>query len=195
MNGGNVRISIPQSFKPCHVDLMTRLKTDDKTALKELFEAHYPAVCAAINRFTGIRGVTEDLAQQVFIRFWEKRHQLSITTSAGAYLHRMAINEALAWLRSKKHLPPEEITLSTPFTPQAGVEECYLNEELQQQIMEAVATLPPRCRAIFQLSRFEEMSYQEIATELGISVKTVEHQMGKALRVLRERLKIYLDCD
>ncbi|MFQ5446212.1 MAG: RNA polymerase sigma factor [Saprospiraceae bacterium] len=177
------------------MDLTNRLKTDDKTVLKELFDAHYSSVCAAINRFTGTRGVTEDLAQQVFIRFWEKRHQLTITTSAGAYLHRMAINEALAWLRSKKNRPPEEITPATPFPPEADVEKGYLHEELQQQIIEAVETLPPRCRAVFQLSRFEEMSYQEIATEMDISVKTVEHQMGKALRVLREQLKCYLNDD
>ncbi len=171
---------------------MNRIRTDDKTVLKELFDAHYSSVCAAINRFTGTRGVTEDLAQQVFIRFWEKRHQLTITTSAGAYLHRMAINEALAWLRSKKNRPAEEITAGTPFKPEQDVEKGYLQQELEQQIVAAVATLPPRCRTVFQLSRFEEMSYKEIATEMEISVKTVEHQMGKALRVLRERLKWYL---
>jgi RNA polymerase sigma-70 factor (ECF subfamily) len=208
-NGGNVRISFIVAFiihsvthprihsfsHPCHVDLTTRLKTDDKTVLKELFDAHYPSVCAAINRFTATRSVTEDLAQQVFIRFWEKRHQITVTISPGAYLHRMAVNEALAWLRSKKNRQPEEITPATPFVPQAGVEDGYLHEELQQQILEAVETLPPRCRAVFQLSRFEEMTYQEIAAGMGISVKTVEHQMGKALRVLRERLQFYLDGD
>jgi RNA polymerase sigma-70 factor (ECF subfamily) len=167
-------------------------QANDKTELKVLFEAHYPAVCAAIQRFTGERGVTEDLAQQVFIRFWEKREQIQITTSPGAYLHRMAINEALAWLRSKKNKQPDELTPATPLNPVADGEESFLHNELQEQIHRAIDSLPPRCRAVFQLSRFEEMSYQEIADQLEISIKTVEHQMGKALRVLRERLQPYL---
>jgi RNA polymerase sigma-70 factor (ECF subfamily) len=177
------------------VELTPLLKTDDKTALKQLFDAHYPAVCGAIHRLVGERGVTEDLAQQVFIRFWEKRHQITISTSPGAYLHRMAVNEALAWLRSRKNQQPEEVTPNTPFSPEASVEENFLHGELQEHIKRAIEALPPRCRTVFQLSRFEEMSYQEIADQMDISIKTVEHQMGKALRVLRERLKFYLDGD
>lgn len=175
-------------------DLTTRLKSNDRTVLRELFDAHYKSVCGAIHRLVGDRGVTEDLAQQVFIRFWEKREKINITTSPGAYLHRMAINEALAFLRSKKNRSPEEITATTPMGAAPDVEEGVLTGELQEQILRAVNTLPPRCKAVFQLSRFEEMSYQEIATELGISVKTVEHQIGKALRVMREQLKPYLNA-
>ena len=171
----------------------TQIRINDKMVLKELFEAHYRPVCAAIHRLVGERGITEDLAQQVFIRFWEKRETINITTSPGAYLHRMAINEALGWLRSKKNQPHEEITAITPFEQERDVEQGLLHGELEEKIREAVDTLPPRCRAVFQLSRFEEKSYQEIADEMGISKKTVEHQMGKALRVLRERLKPYLD--
>jgi RNA polymerase sigma-70 factor, ECF subfamily len=177
------------------LDLTTRIRSDDKAALKELFEAHYRDVCAAIHRFVGERGMTEDLAQQVFIRFWEKRHQIEINTSSGAYLHRMAVNEALAWLRSKKNRQPDEITPTTPFQPSADGEEVFLQNELNDQIHAAIDTLPPRCRAVFQLSRFEDLSYQEIADRMEISVKTVEHQMGKALRVLREQLKFYLNGD
>ncbi|MEZ4959380.1 MAG: RNA polymerase sigma-70 factor [Saprospiraceae bacterium] len=173
-------------------NLTARLKTDDKSALKELFEAHYRAVCAAIHRLVGERGVTEDLAQQVFIRFWEKRQSITITTSPGAYLHRMAVNEALAFLRTRKNQQPDEITPATPFAPEADVEENFLHGELEQHIHQAIDTLPPRCRAVFQLSRFEELSYQEIADQLDISVKTVEHQIGKALRVLREKLYPYI---
>lgn len=175
------------------MDLNTRIRTDGKAALKELFEEHYRNVCAAIHRLVGERGVTEDLAQQVFIRFWEKRDQIEINTSPGAYLHRMAINEALAWLRSKKNRQPEEITPATSFPPSADGEEVMLHNELNEQIHAAIETLPPRCRTVFQLSRFEELSYQEIADRMEISIKTVEHQMGKALRVLRERLKFYLE--
>jgi RNA polymerase sigma-70 factor (ECF subfamily) len=161
--------------------------------LKELFEAHYQAVCAAVNRIVGERGVTEDLAQQVFIRFWEKRHQIQIDSSPGAYLHKMAVNEALAWLRAKKNQQPEELTFATPMPPQMDGEGILLNNELNDQIHKAIDALPPRCRTVFQLSRFEELSYQEIAQKMEISIKTVEHQMGKALRVLREELRAFMN--
>ncbi len=174
------------------MNLTTRLRSEDKTVLKELFDAHYKAVCAAIHRIVGERGVTEDLAQQVFIRFWEKRHQIQIDTSPGAYLHRMAVNESLAWLRAKKNQQPAELSYATPMAPEMDGEDILLHNELQDQIHKVIDTLPPRCRAVFQLSRFEEMSYLEIAEHMGISVKTVEHQMGKALRVLREQLKVFL---
>ena len=160
--------------------------------LKELFEAHYKPVCAAVNRIVGERGVTEDLAQQVFIRFWEKRHQIQVDTSPGAYLHRMAVNEALAWLRAKKNQQPVEIDQTTPLPLEIDGEGQLLQEELHTQIHRVIDALPPRCRTVFQLSRFEEKSYQEIADAMEISVKTVEHQMGKALRVWREQLKGYL---
>ena len=173
-------------------NLTTPIQTSDKAVLKELFETHYRQVCAAIHRLVGERGVTEDLAQQVFIRFWEKRETIEINTSAGAYLHRMAINEALGWLRSKKNQSHEEITATTPFGQERDAEENFLHGELEDKIRQAVDTLPPRCRAVFQLSRFEEKSYQEIADDMGISKKTVEHQMGKALRVLRDLLRPYL---
>jgi len=175
------------------LDLTSRLRSDDKTVLKELFEAHYHAVCAAVHRIVGERGVTEDLAQQVFIRFWEKRNQIQIDTSPRAYLHKMAVNEALAWLRAKKNQQPEEITFSTPLPLQADGEGIMIGNELNDQIHKAINSLPPRCRAVFQLSRFEEMSYQEIAHEMGISIKTVEHQMGKALKVLRFELKGFMN--
>lgn len=145
-----------------------------------------------MNRIVGERGVTEDLAQQVFIRFWEKRHQIQVDSSPGAYLHKMAVNEALAWLRAKKNQQPEELTFATPLPHQVDGEGILLNRELNDQIHRAIASLPPRCRTVFQLSRFEELSYQEIAQKMEISVKTVEHQMGKALRVLREELKSFM---
>ncbi|MBI1225282.1 MAG: RNA polymerase sigma-70 factor [Bacteroidetes bacterium] len=171
------------------MNLTSRLRSDDKAVLKELFDAHYKAVCAAVHRIVGERGVTEDLAQQVFIRFWEKRNQIQIDSSPGAYLHRMAVNESLAWLRAKKNQQPEEITFATPLPIQLDGENILLHNELHDQIHKVIDSLPPRCRAVFQLSRFEELSYQEIADKMDISIKTVEHQMGKALRVLREQLR------
>ncbi|MDZ4681989.1 MAG: RNA polymerase sigma-70 factor [Saprospiraceae bacterium] len=174
-------------------DLLRRFKQGDSTALKVLFQQHYGLVCRTISRFISDHVLVEDLSQEVFVRFWEKRGQIEITTSVPAYLRRMAINEGLAWLRRNQRFDQVELT---PQTPSAGFsadgEALFLHNELNLSIHQAIDGLPPKCRAVFQLSRFEELTYPEIARQMGISVKTVENQMGKALKILRERLKGYL---
>jgi len=172
--------------------LFQRIQAGDRDALKQLFEREYLPVCHAIRRFVPDSSTVEDLAQEVFLRFWVKRASISIQSSLSAYLRRMAVNEALGHLRRQRtflnddHLP----ALAAP--PSDDAEERYLQHELQHQLLEAIGELPPRCRTIFQLSRFEERSYREIAQQLDISVKTVENQMGKALKHLRNRLGSYL---
>lgn len=173
-------------------EIMNRLRANDKTVLKELFHQHYNTVCKTIHRFITDRNLVEDLAQNVFIRFWEKRHQVNIQSSIGAYFHRMAINEALGWLRKNKRKETEELSPNMQLEQTYSVEDDFLQTELQAQVTNAINALPPRCRTVFQLSRFEQLTYKEIAEKLGISVKTVENQMGKALRVLRTELKSYL---
>jgi len=173
--------------------LVSRLRTDDRAVLQQIFNQNYLMVCRTIRRFVQDGSLVEDLAQNVFIRFWNKRHKINITTSVPAYLNRMAINEAIAHLRKGKHWQQEEFTSQTPMqgTSRSG-EDNFLHTELKEQVTAAIDTLPPKCRTVFQLSRFEELTYKEIAERLDISVKTVENQMGKALRVLREELKDYL---
>ena len=174
-------------------DILTRLRASDKSALKELFQQHYKPVCKTIFRFIRDQSTVEDLAQEVFIRFWEKREKINITSSLSAYLRRMAINEALGYLRRNKRFEEEELTPDISSGSDSSAEEAYLHTELQESVTAAINTLPPKCRAVFQLSRYEELTYKEIAEKMGISVKTVENQMGKALKILRQRLRSYLN--
>ena len=172
--------------------LLNRLKQGDKPVLKAIFQQHYQPVCSVINRYILDKNLVEDLAQNVFIRLWEKREIIEINASLGAYLRRMAINEALGHLRKNKNFSIEEITPVIPLPETENSEDVFLQKELQAQITDAINGLPQKCRTIFQLSRFEALTYREIAEKLGISVKTVENQMGKALRILREKMKDYL---
>ncbi len=174
-------------------DVLTRLQAGDRSALQVLFQQHHPMVCGTMYRFVKDQSTVEDLAQEVFVRFWEKRESIQINTSVQAYLRRMAINEALGYLRRNKHQYDEEVTPQTPVgEAENSVEQQYLHSELEQNVRAAIDTLPPKCRTVFHLSRFEDMTYQEIADQMGISIKTVENQMSKALRILREKLKGYL---
>jgi RNA polymerase sigma-70 factor (ECF subfamily) len=172
-------------------DILERLRRDDKTALKALFQLHYPSVCQTIHRFITDKNLVEDLAQEVFVRFWEKRQQIQVHSSLAAYLRRMGVNEALAYLRRHKRFD-EELTPQITGEATFSAEDQYLHTELEQTVHAAIDTLPPRCRMVFQMSRFEDLTYREIAEQLNISVKTVENQMGKALKLLREQLQGYL---
>lgn len=172
--------------------LFQRIQAGERQALKELFEREYLPVCRTIRRFVSDPATVEDLAQEVFLRFWVKRESLAVKSSLPAYLRRMAVNEALAYLRRQRNHIQDDSFPRLAAPPSDDAEERLLQSELEHQLRMAIHELPPRCRTIFQLSRFEELSYKEIAQQLDISVKTVENQMGKALKHLRHRLAAYL---
>ena len=173
-------------------NILQRLENDDRDILRELFQQHYTPICKAVFRFVKDKSIAEDIGQEVFIKLWEKRKTLQINSSISAYLRKMAINQAITYLRSNKKHETEDITEVQISAKAPDSESQYLQKELHEQIDQAINTLPPRCRLVFQLSRYEELSYKEIATKLEISVKTVENQMSKALKVLREALKNHL---
>ena len=123
-------------------------------------------------------------------KLWTKRESLEIKTSPGAYLHRMAVTRALNYIRDNKqalHTSDDALrtTKTTITRPDVQVE----TDQLSEIITEAVDALPERCRQVFMLSRFEGLKNGEIADQLEISIKTVENQMTKALKVLREIVK------
>ena len=177
---------------PTEIELFARIQVGDKEAMQLLFQREYLPICRTIRRFIADSATVEDLAQDVFLRLWTKRTGIVVNSSLSAYLRRMAVNEALGYLRRKRTFLEEEQIPILLASAEDDTEERFFYRELDHQVRKAIDELPPRCRAIFQLSRFEEMSYQEIANELGLSVKTVENQMGKALKHLRARLQPYL---
>lgn len=178
---------------PSEEAVLAALNAGEEWALDSLFRAHYAYLCQAIFRVIGDRNLAEDLAQDVFYELWRKRASLRISQSIRAYLKRAAINRTLNYIRDQRLLVDDESAL--PFdleSAQPGAVEQLEAEELQLKIESAIEGLPERCRLVFGLSRFEEMSNKEIATHLEISVKTVENQMTKALRILRTKLTPYL---
>jgi RNA polymerase sigma-70 factor, ECF subfamily len=175
------------------VILLKRLKANDQKALKIIFQEHYPDVYRATFRLISNKAVAEDLTQDVFIRFWEKRHQITIKDALGAYLRRMGINEALGFIRKNKKYNFEEIAEHHSATI-CSSEDIYLELELQNEINKAIDSLPAGCRTVFMLSRFEQLSYREISNKLNISPKTVENHISKALKKMRFAINTYLGC-
>lgn len=133
----------------------------------------------------------EDIVQQVFVSFWEKYDSIEIHTSERAMLYKAVYNACLNKIKFRK----VRTTFAQEYTPDVenhtAVEELQA-KELQHTINAAIENMPEQCGKIFKMSRFEQLKYQEIADQLGLSVKTVENQMGKALKLVRESLKVFL---
>jgi len=173
-------------------ELLSLLVTDGESAIDLIFRKHYTFLCKSVYRIIPDSQITEDLAQEVFYEVWKKRERLKITTSLKAYLKRAALNKALNYIRDQKidfrNAPAKEELVSKA----DNVIQELAADNLQQEIDAAIDSLPERCRLVFVLSRFEEMSYKQIAEQLDISIKTVENQISKALKSLRVALADHL---
>jgi RNA polymerase sigma-70 factor (ECF subfamily) len=172
-------------------DLLHLQKEDETRFIELLFKHYYSPLCRTVNRIVRDTDAAEDLVQDVFMKVWNNRQTLEINVSMKSYLYRSAINSALNYLeKNKRQSPLEEVSFSEPSAN--NTEEWMNAAEVQQRVHEATEALPPACKTIFILSRHENMSYKEIADTLQISPKTVENQMGKALKHFREYLNAYI---
>ncbi len=166
------------------------LRQGDESALRAIFDQHYPLLLTDVYRIIPDEATCKDLAQEVFVELWRKHSALDIHTSLRAYLRRAAVNRALTHLKNQRRLSfksgddwPEAADTSI-----ADIRRKEEQETLEGALHRAIALLPEKCRVVFSLSRFEQHSHREIAELLGISVKTIENQITKAMRMLREAL-------
>lgn len=173
-------------------EIRNALVQGDQQVFGIFFRDQYARLCTFAHSFVKDRDEAEEAVQQVFIQLWEKRLHVDIQLSIQAYLFRSVRNACLNKLRHaqvRRAYADEQQALASESPAASGL---AFQNELQEQIHRAIEKLPEQCRLIFRLSRFESLKYAEIAEQLGISVKTVENQMGKALRILRNELKDYL---
>lgn len=169
------------------------LKEGDTAAFEMIFRQYYQPLCNYACTYLRQGEEAEEVVQSAFLSMWEKRSQLAIHSGVKSYLYAMVRNACLNKLKHEKikqKYAVEEIRGGERSSEL--VTRTIIGEELQLKIVQALEKLPEQCRLIFKMSRFEELKYAEIAQELNISVKTVENQMGKALKIMREQLKEYL---
>lgn len=164
--------------------------SENNIPFEELFKTNYTRLCNAANKILDDRIAAEDIVQEVFLKLWNKREELNAIQSLNSYLYKATINTALNYLESNRRTVRLEIHHEKDRV--IAAEDRYQLNELESKINTAVSELPPKCKVIFLLSRHEGLKYQQIADHLDISVKTVENQMGKALKIMRDRLKPYL---
>ncbi|HEX8241868.1 MAG TPA: RNA polymerase sigma-70 factor [Longimicrobium sp.] len=172
-------------------ELLAGLRRGDDDAFAAVFRAFYAGLVAAAERLLGDRSAAEDVAQEVMLELWRRRHTLPPDVSLRAYLHQSARNRALNQIRHARVAREGEPHIRPP-TPAPPADADARTGELETAMRAAVAELPADVRETFQMSRVDALTYPEIARVLEISVKTVEARMGRALRLLRERLAPWL---
>lgn len=173
--------------------ILDKLRSGDEQVFEEIFRTYYERLCNYANTILNDMDEAEEMVQNAFLVVWEKHESLDIHTSMKSYLYRAVHNSCL---NRVKHYKVRQVH-GEAIKHQADIlyddaSEDLVGKELEGVINQAIDELPHQCRMVFRMSRFENLSYAEIAEQLNISVKTVENHMVKALKTLREKLKDYL---
>jgi RNA polymerase sigma-70 factor, ECF subfamily len=173
--------------------IVRSLAPTGEAAFEQLFKMHFRGLHAYAISILKDEMMGEEIVQNVFYKFWEKREHLAIETSPKAYLYKAVYHDCLNYIKHKKVKSAHAMHVVRQSSDQVeNASGKVLQGELKEHIHEAMNELPEQCRTIFQMSRYEGMKYQEIADEMGLSVKTIENQMGKALKLLRIKLVEFL---
>ena len=138
------------------------------------------------------KDAAEDIVQEVFIRFWNKKEDLPKDLDPKAYLFKSVYNASLNFIAEQKKSTKVEAETLINVEANEKADGEILHQETAEAIRLGLEELPPACKNVFLLSRNEDLSYKEIADTLDISIKTVEAQMSKALRILRKHLMPFL---
>ena len=174
-------------------DLVQKIMSGDELAFEKLFRLFYQRLCSYAMSIVKDLDVAEEIVQDVLVSIWQTRSKLHIEHAIRPYLYKAVHNRCLNHFRHQKVKQQHQ-------THEMAVADAYSEttsgrlefNELKTRVDLGMQQLPPACREVFRLSRMEQLSYKEIADFLNISVKTVENQMGKALKIMRSELSDFL---
>ncbi|WP_426584222.1 RNA polymerase sigma-70 factor [Mucilaginibacter sp. R-33] len=174
-------------------ELMGLLQQDKLGAFREIYQRYWKKLYGDAHKRLKNRELSEEVVQEIFSNLWHKRHTLQIKTTIGGYLHQAVLNQVVDQYRKQavraKHNEAFKL-LSTE--TDTGTEDAIMLRDLTHTLETEISHLPDKCRSVFELSRKEYKSNKEIAQLLGISEKTVENQITKALKRLRMSLSHHL---
>lgn len=173
------------------LELVSLISLDDGLAFAEIYQRYRGVLFLHAYRILGNEEEAKDVLQELFTTVWDKRNSLALKTSLSAYLYTSIRNRIFDYLAHKK-VEEKYISSLARFIEEG---ECVTDQQVRERelgelIEKEIASLPPKMREVFELSRKENLSYQDIARELNISDKTVKKQVSNALHILREKLDI-----
>jgi len=178
--------------------IASQIKRGDVAAFEVLFKENYKKLCCYAEDFMKEKAAAEEIVGDFFLKLWENRESLDIKESINAYMYTSIRNNCLKSLEHLKVLQKYRdyatYTLQNAdlLYPTSYPLNDMISNEIVSEVEEAIDSLPEQCREVFNLSRFEELSYQEIANKLDLSINTVRTQMTRAMQKLREKLKKYI---
>ena len=174
--------------QPPDQEVLWAIRSGDKDAFQKLFNTCYGDLCHYAATILKDMDEAEDVVQGVFLKIWENRNELDIKHNVRSYLFRTVYHKCINQLEHRvvklkyQDHGKRERSLDVQHPE-------VFPQEVEDNIKQAIGKLPPQCRKVFLLSRYEELRYSEIAHKLNISVNTVENQVSKALKILRAELK------
>lgn len=176
------------------IRLLDLIRNGDPKAFEQLFKFYYSKLCSYLRTILKERDVIEEIVQELFVYIWENRKNFSTKGNLKSYLFKAVRNKAINHFKHSavKQNSEEELKLIY-FSQGDNVEKQYDYKEINQFITISVSLLPEKCREIFTLIKFNGLTYKETAEILNLSVKTIETQMGRALKKLKESLLIYFN--
>ncbi|MBI4646779.1 MAG: RNA polymerase sigma-70 factor [Bacteroidia bacterium] len=165
----------------------------DKKSFEELFKTYFSQLVYFAKGYISDLDTSKEIVHDVFINLWNKRDTIDLNKQVKSYLFTSVHNRCLNYIRDNKKFNHNVMEFER-INPDHNWDESdkVVESEIEAKIYMILETLPEKCKEIFMLSRFENLKYAEIAEKLDISVKTVETQMSKALKIFRENLKEYL---
>jgi len=156
---------------------------------EQLFREYFSPLCNFALGYVCDLDTSKEIVQEVFINLWNKKDTITSDKSVKAYLYTSVRNRCLNYIRDHKNFRSYLLDVEIEDTELVIENQSMTQAETQVKIQQAIEKLPEKCRKVFELSRFDELKYKEIAEKLDISIKTVEAQVSKALKILREELK------
>jgi len=176
------------------IALQQRLSRGDETAFQETFELYFRVLVLFATKFSLDKETAEDLVQDVFVKLYEQKDRLQFHSSLKAFLYQSVRNRCIDLIRSSKTRERHHVEIKAGAELEGlNSEELMIQSELEEKIFQSIQQLPEQCQLIFKMNRFEGKKNQEIAEALNISKRTVETQISKALKRLREDIYPYLD--
>jgi len=159
--------------------------------MEYIFRKYFAEMVQVVYRMIWDQERAEDLVQDVFLKFWKQRNELNINIALKSYLRRSCVNACLDDIRKQKKIQNVDIdsALKHLATPAPDAAKQLENKELELLIHQAIDSLSPKCKAVFVLSRQNDMSNKQIADHLGVTIKTVEAHITTALKTLRKVIK------
>ena len=168
------------------------IKEKEILEFQKIFEEYYQGLVVFAKKYVVDLDTAREIVQDFFVKFYEKQHFLNINTSVKSYLYLSVKNSCLNYLKSNNIRQRHYENMLILENDDSDWSDKMEETELEEKIYKAVKNLPTKCSQIFKMNRFEGFSNKEIADELNISKRTVETQISKALKILREKFKDYI---